>query len=655
MSPSRLTLVLIAALVSLATSPLSARQAQTSSAEQVEKCLAVLKSDATQKEKADACRELARIGGREAVAPLAALLADEKLSHMARYGLETIPDPSVDAALREAMGRLGGRLLAGVIGSIGVRQDAAAVPALAKLLRDPDTDVAQASARALGKIATPAAAKALQGAVPKAEGSNQLALCEGLFRCAETFAAKGRSGPATAIYDQLRALPVPHQVRTAAWRGAILTRKDGLPLLLEALHSDDFALFATGVRVSYELPGPGVTLALAGELEKASADRQLLLTQTLGLRADPKALPALSSTAQKGESGVRVAAIRSLAQLGDPTAGAVLFELLTDTNRDIAQAAQAALVGLPGKAIDASVLGRLAAKDSTQQLLAIDLIGRRRMVSAVPDLETAAGSGESPVRVAALKRLGGLAGPGELPTLLGLLTKSSNAEELDAAEQAVTETCIHAGNPDACSEKITASLPQVSAPQKCALLRSLSAVGGSRALKSVRDAVADPAAEVHTAAIRALAGWSSAEAGPDLLELARTAENPTDKMLCLRGYMGFASHADVPEPQRLEMCRQAASLVQRDDEKKLLLSALADINSPGALALIQPFLGDSSIREEACTAAVNLAEKILKGGGAAQAAPQLIDTLQKVAQATANSDVANRVKALLEKANAQAK
>ena len=92
-----------------------------------ETLLAVLKSDAPQQQKADACIELGRVGTRAAVAPLAALLAEEKFSHMARYGLETIPDPAVDAALRAALERLNGRLLVGVIQSVGVRRDAAAV------------------------------------------------------------------------------------------------------------------------------------------------------------------------------------------------------------------------------------------------------------------------------------------------------------------------------------------------------------------------------------------------------------------------------------------------------------------------------------------------------------------------------------------------
>ena len=135
--------ILLSALLLVSASVSLAASSQPSNADQVKKLVAILKSDAPQKEKVDACRELARIGDEQAVAPLAALLPDEKLSHMARYGLETIPSPSVDKALRDAAGKLQGRLLVGVIGSIGVRRDPKAVELLTKLLRDPDNGVAQ--------------------------------------------------------------------------------------------------------------------------------------------------------------------------------------------------------------------------------------------------------------------------------------------------------------------------------------------------------------------------------------------------------------------------------------------------------------------------------------------------------------------------------
>ena len=59
-------------------------------------------------------------------------------------------------------------------------------------------------------------------------------------------------------------VPAPSRSRTAALRGAILTRKeDGLPLLKQALHSDHFSLFLAAVRTSQEMPGPDVTRLLA--------------------------------------------------------------------------------------------------------------------------------------------------------------------------------------------------------------------------------------------------------------------------------------------------------------------------------------------------------------------------------------------------------
>jgi hypothetical protein len=186
----------------------------------------VLKSGASEKEKADACRELAIFGTRESVAPLAALLGDEKLSHMARYALEPIPDPAVDEALRDALGKLKGRLLAGVIGSIGVRRDAKALEPLAKLMDDSDADVAQAAARALGCLGSPAAAKALEDHLATTPAANQPAVYEGLFRCAEAYSSHGQTAQALAIYDRLAGPNVPKAVREGATRRARLLRQE---------------------------------------------------------------------------------------------------------------------------------------------------------------------------------------------------------------------------------------------------------------------------------------------------------------------------------------------------------------------------------------------------------------------------------------------
>ena len=118
-----------------------------------------------------------------------------------------------------------------------------------------------------------------------------------------------------------------------------------------------------------------------------------------------------------------------------------------------------------------------------------------------------------------------------------------------------------------CLYKVAALLAQAQPPQKVALVRVLGTVGGTSALKAVRDSAHDPKTEVRAAAIRALGAWKTADVVPDLLALARNASDPTEKMLGLRGCLGWAANADLPADQRLSMCRQAAGLIQKTEEK----------------------------------------------------------------------------------------
>jgi HEAT repeat protein len=226
MRRTKVSLACLAALWLVGGAAFGGQDAKEAAKGRESELLAVLKSSSSEKDKADACLELARIGTKASVAPLAALLSDEKLAHMARYALEPIPDPAVDGALRDALGKLKGRLLIGVIGSIGVRRDSKGVGPLSGLVKDADPEVAQAAARALGNIGNPVAAEVLEGTLETAPAANLLALCEGLLRCAEALSARGQPTAALAIYDRLNQPRVPPQVRDGAARKARILRQE---------------------------------------------------------------------------------------------------------------------------------------------------------------------------------------------------------------------------------------------------------------------------------------------------------------------------------------------------------------------------------------------------------------------------------------------
>ena len=221
------SLTVLCVLVAVATPRSYGQKPQASPKDEEAKLIAVLKSDAPRKAKADACRELARVGTRESVAPLAALLCNEELSHMARYGLEPIPDPAVDTALRDTLEKVKGRLLVGVIGSIGVRRDPKAVAPLVKRLDDPDPEVVQAAARALGRIGTLDAVAPLEKALSSTAQVSRIAVSEGLFRCADVLRSQGQRQEAQAIYEQLRTAGVPEYIRSGATKAEDAIRPRG--------------------------------------------------------------------------------------------------------------------------------------------------------------------------------------------------------------------------------------------------------------------------------------------------------------------------------------------------------------------------------------------------------------------------------------------
>ena len=190
--------------------------------------VALLGSGSSRAAKDYVCRVLKTIGTAESVSALAALLSDKDLSHMARYALERIPSPEAAAAMRDALPQLKGALKVGVIGSLGVRRDAASVKALGSLLGGTDQAIASAAANALGTIGNPEAGKILGERLNKAPDNVKPAIADACLVCAERLLADGKKAEASLLYKSLSGDEQPKHVRLAATRGllAVASKKD---------------------------------------------------------------------------------------------------------------------------------------------------------------------------------------------------------------------------------------------------------------------------------------------------------------------------------------------------------------------------------------------------------------------------------------------
>jgi len=574
------------------------------------KLIGVLRSDAKVFDKAKACQRLALIGTKRAVPALAALLGHEQLGGYARFGLEPIADPSVDDALRSAMGKLKGRLRIGAINSIGVRRDPKAVPALAKLAASTDA-CAEAALAALGRIATDEAVATLRRVLTGGPAASRTAAAHACLAAAERLVARDRRDEATALCDAIRKADVPAPLRTAATYQAILVRgAAGVPLLIELLKGDDAALTAVALRAARELPGPDVTRALAAGLGTLPSRVQVLLIEALVSRKDARVSKELEALAASKEPEVRVEALAALGEVGEASAVAVLLKAAGAGGAEAA-AASSSLRSLRGEGVDAALIGAMKSGGADLRAELIAVLADRGCTAATAALLGEAARGDEKVAGAAFKALGVLASPTDLPALVKLLVavKGDTAQ----AETAVVLAAGRMADPSKRADAVLAALASARTPgPRAALLRVLGRIGGERAYATVARAVGDDNAAVKDAAVRALAAWPDAAAADALLGLVKDADSEVHRVLALRGYVRLLGLAKGADP-RATVRKYAAVLAttKRADARKLVLGGLADVAHAEALELATTQLGDRGVRIEAASAAVQIARAIM--------------------------------------------
>jgi len=610
--------------------------------------IAVLQSDAPKSEKAITCKKLAIYGTEQSVPALAPLLADKELASWARIAIEAIPGTSADTALRNALGKLQGRLLVGVINSIAVRRDVRAVETLVQKLDDANASVASAAAVALGHIGGEKATKALTKSLTIAPAGVRSAVAEGCILCAERFLAHDRTAEAVKLYDTVRKADVPAQRHLEAIRGAILARESaGLPLLLEQLRSEDKKRLGIGLRTARELGGRNVTEALAVELDRLSPDRRPLLLLALADRSDFAVLPIVRKTAQRSSKELRITAINILIRLGDVSCVPVLLKAATEDDSGLKQAAMETLVRLPGKDVNADLLARLPqAKGKLQQVL-IELVGQRQISQALPAVVLSLQDVDAEIRSAAVRTISIIGQDQQTPDLVKMLQKTKNSSERAGIRKALLAISGR------CGVKCIPHLKPLTESSDNELhiigLRALAIVGGPEALAAVKSAIetAEPLAQDE--AVRILSNWpynwpEDSEAGKALLMLATSAEKMPHQVLGLRGYLQYIrGNKKLSNERKVSNVKDMLSHIKRPEEKRQAVAVLGEAPSASALELLMTLAEDPAVVEEAYSAMVRIAAKDIRG----VSRDQRRQVLQTVAEKSRNDGTKQRARKTL--------
>jgi HEAT repeat protein len=572
----------------------------------------ILRSTAAPGDKGIACKKLAIYGTDEAVPALAPLLSDPELASWARIAIEAIAGPAPDEALRKAAGKLNGRLLIGVINSIGVRRDTRSVGILTKKLNDKDPDVASAAAISLGKIGDRQAAGTLRRALNKAPEALRAAVAEGSVRCAEHLLADGEQGEAIKMYDAVCHAALPGERTLEGLRGAILARGDaGIPLLLIQLHSDNRNDFNLGLRVARELPGSAATEAVAAAFGQATAERQPLLLLALADREDPAATPVVTRAARSGPKELRLTAIDILDRSGDSSALPVLLAGAADNDPEISDASLAAVTRLGGSNVDSELLARLRDSSGRIRKVLVTLSARRGIKNALPRIGQSLEDSDAEVRAAAIHALTYMGGSDQVAQLAQALKQSTIPAERTQMETVLVTLSGRVG--PACAPSLVSLLQTPEVETRKAALDALVAAGGSDALGAVAAGTGDSNPLFQEQAVRALSSWpgvwpEDAAVEEPLLRVAQTDTNSSQQILAVRGCLQLLlGDEKLKADDKLARLQDIMPLVKRREEKITAIAVLQGIPASGALDRLAAFASDSAVADDACAALVQAA------------------------------------------------
>jgi hypothetical protein len=144
--------------------------------------------------------------------------------------------------------------------------------------------------------------------------------------------------------------------------------------------------------------------------------------------------------------------------------------------------------------------------------------------------------------------------------------------------------------------------------------------------------------------MRELAAWPSADALPVLQAVLDDPGSETHRILAFRGYIRLLgqspprSHAET-----LKMYEEAFAYARTAQQTQMVLAGLGNLNSLVALDLAVSYLDNKSVTEEAASAAIRIAERLLTGPHE----DQIKAAMKKVLAVSSNPDLRERAGQIL--------
>ena len=611
-----------------------------------ETLIRVINSQSTPDARSRACKMLAVVGTDKSTPVLGNLLRYGLKQNIhdveiACFALAASSDPQAGEILRKVLAESlevksqdpAARVQ--IINALGTLRDRASVPALAQLaiLENSDPQTATAAILALGRISNIEALNAVSEALARNVESPNLGVLNAGYEAIISQADLRRSDTLlfnTTVYQRIRnSKAMPDYIRCSALLGELRADSEAaMQIILSVLRSDDALLKPTAIAAIENLPlkfdsQPFLELFTGNLL---SVDDKSLLIRSIAARPDTYAQRIVALGLASPEPLIRRAAIESASQA--VTSSAVLkglVQALVESPDDQAAVAQTllrlpkddlvdmGLIQLLQEFLGAEPLRGNGPEAQAAKVTLIDALGKRGNPLASAALLLQSSSTDPATLKSSYLALIRTATAADLPrlttTLLAIgddtLRRScavylaqfiQRMEDQNSAVGVLSETLLK-GN--------------LTPAQKATLVTLLSACPTPESLDRIVGLQNESLPALKDAVVSALASWPDSTAWKPLLNVFEASDTPAHRSQALRALLEIQMEENPKATADLAL-RYAALLkaANSNEEKKMILAALAQAAHPDTLALALSQLDNPAIAADARGAAERIAASL---------------------------------------------
>ena len=584
-------------------------------------------------------RQLQRTGKKESVEPLQGYLDDTKLCEPATQALLAIRTPQAEKALLRALKKATEANRITLIKALGELQSKKATKKILAFAADKNDELRQVTLFALANTGDPRAQNTLSTVSLEAPSYERTKAPSLYLLYARRLSESGHKRQCAAICRKLIACyTAPQESHIPCTALSLLvdtSGKNAFGDLLMAAVSSNQELRARALELAERFPGEEATARWIELMAETSPDVQAQIIGMLGRRGDAAALPILREKLGNQREEVKLAAIPAAARLGKESVLPDLLSLLRTDQKDEIAVIKQALLRFPSQKLIPEVVKVLDKVPDLSRVALMEIISERRAKEHV-DVFFAKADGENEaIRKAALAGLANLAGPQDLPRLVGMLLESNKNQDIRLIQDAIVGASNQIVGGDERAGLLIETLQSTEENKQPDLLRPLSRIGGQKALQAVIARTQSENPRIQTVAVSVLAEWPDFTAAEALSRIWRSTESQKYLLVALRGYVRLVHESGMEADEKLDRYKVALGTVSSPAAKAIVLNRLGAVPSVEAFKIAVSFLEVPELRSQAAGTVARLAFS----GIAIEkefSRPQLLAIFQKTARNVEN-------------------